>query len=226
MTYTMNALSASGGGTLTLGAAYDSATGHYDLNGLTPTMNTASISTSGGAATTVYSATLNTNSVALSGGTNLTLSSQAQLTMNVVKTFAMSGGGQLNLPTDASLPAPASVDLNIVNTVSVSTPLDFSGGTIANASYDSSRFVIEYPGSGNISLSGGTKQAQVLYAPNAAVTISGGASLYGEVVSSTLTDSGGTQIFYDRNLMNKGIFKTTSYYSGNPMLSSFSWKKF
>ena len=214
-TYTMGDLSVAGAGHLSMGT-----TGA----GLQPiVLNAASISSSGGGVATLATATVNTNSVNISGGTSLTLANSAAVTMNIVNTFTMSGGGALTLGTSGS---PASLLLNVVNTVGVTTPLDFSGGTVANPSFDSSKLLIQYGGTGNINLSGGTSQAEVIYAPNAPVSFSGGSALYGEVIASTVTDSGGATIYYDRNLANKGLFATTKYFTGNPMLSSFSWKKY
>jgi hypothetical protein len=216
LSYTVNALSASGGGTLTMGAA-----GNAPL-----TVNAQSISTSGGATATFATGTYNTGTISVSGGTSVSVASQSQITMNIVNSFSISGGGTINLPMDNGAANPATVQMNIVDTPSVATPLNFSGGTVTNNSFDPSRFIIEYAGTGNISMSGGTKQAVVVYAPRAAFTISGGSAMYGEVVASTIKDTGGTVIYYDRNLATKGLFATTKYFPGNPMLSSFSWKKY
>jgi hypothetical protein len=214
-TYTMGTLSVAGAGHLNMGT-----TGA----GLQPIiLNATSISSSGGGAATLASATVNTDSISISGGTSLTLNNNAAVTMNIVDTFTMSGGGALTLGSAGS---PASLAMNVVNTAGVTTPLDFSGGTVANPSFDSSKLQIQYGGTGNIGLSGGTSQAEVIYAPNAPVSFSGGSALYGEVIAATITDSGGATIFYDRNLATKGLFSTTKYFTGNPMLSSFSWKKY
>ena len=56
--------------------------------------------------------------------------------------------------------------------------------------------------------------------------IVGGSGFYGEVVGKTITDLGGTIIYYDRHLKETGIFSSTKWMPGNPMLSSFSWKTF
>ncbi len=186
-------------------------------------LNATSIKSSVAAHPTMASGTFNTNSIDVSGGTSLTLDNSSAVTMNVVNTLTLSGGGALTLGTGSN---PATLALNVVNTPSVTTPLDFSGGTVANPSFDSSRLVVQYGGTGNIKLSGGTSQAEVIYAPNATATFSGGSALYGEVIAATVTDSGGATIFYDRNLANKGLFATTKFFPGNPMLSSFSWKKY
>ncbi len=100
------------------------------------------------------------------------------------------------------------------------TPIDLSGGAFANSTLDPSLLVINYAGTGNVKMSGGTSNAALLYAPNASVSFSGGADFYGAVVCALLTDTGGTAIHFDRNLTTK--FLTV----GNWMLDSFTWKKY
>jgi hypothetical protein len=75
-------------------------------------------------------------------------------------------------------------------------------------------------------LSGGTKQAAVFYAPNAPATFHGNAALYGEIIAATIDATGGANVYYDRNLATKGLFTTVLYFSGNPMLSTFTWSKY
>jgi hypothetical protein len=227
LSYTINALTTGGSGSIAFGS-----TGASTNKSIT--VNAQSITTGGGGAVpTVNNATINANAINLASGIGMNVQSQAQVVMNVGKSFSTSGAAKIDLPADTGLATQASVRVNIANDPSTSTPLDFSGGTVTNNGYDPSRFVFDYAGSGNVNMSGGTKQAIVLYAPLAKFTLSGGASLYGEVVASTINDSGGTAIYYDTNLANKGVFGTSSsstsvtdYYADSPMLSSFSWKKY
>ena len=100
------------------------------------------------------------------------------------------------------------------------TPIDFTGGSVSNDSFDPAKFQIEYAGTGHIELNGGSKNAEMIYAPNAAVTFNGGGSFYGSVVAATVKDTGGAQIHYDRHL-------TQEFFAvGNPMMTAFSWKKY
>jgi hypothetical protein len=71
-------------------------------------------------------------------------------------------------------------------------------------------------------MSGGTASSAIIDAPNSAVTLSGGADFYGTVLGKTLDDSGGTIIHYDQQL--NSLYSTQS--TGNPLLTSFSWKKY
>ena len=98
--------------------------------------------------------------------------------------------------------------------------IDFSGGAVTNASFDPSHFQIRYAGTDNITLTGGSSTAAMIYAPNAATTFTGGGDFYGSVVSGTILDTGGGKIHYDRRLSSK------FFTAGNPMMSAFNWKKY
>lgn len=187
------------------------------------TINWGNLSISGGGKLVINDGTYNLNSVSVSGGGSITTDAAPDTTINmtVVRTFSLSGGATFNIPATGS-----TVALNMVDTASVTTPVDFSGGSVSNGSMDASKFQIKYGGTGSIKLSGGTKQAAVVYAPNAAISFSGGSALYGAVIGKTIIDSGGAHIFYDRNLQSSGLFTTTTWQAGNSMLSSFSWKKY
>ena len=62
--------------------------------------------------------------------------------------------------------------------------------------------------------------AGLVYAPNSAVSFSGGSNWYGGVISATVDDTGGTNIHNDRRV-------GASFFSaGNFMLSAFNWKRY
>ena len=183
------------------------------------TVNWGSLSFGGGAKLTIDTGTYNINDVRVAGGGSLTISGHVDMT--VINTVSLSGGGQLITQTSADQLA-----LNVVDVGTASTPIDFSGGSVVNNTYDASLIQVQYAGTGTIQLSGGTKQAEVIYAPNAAASFSGGSALYGEVIASTVTDSGGATVYYDRSLATKGLFTTVKYFSGNPMLGTFTWSKY
>ena len=210
-TYTLNAVSVSGSGTITMGGG---------------TVNMASFSTSGSTTATLGGGSYNTNTISISGSGGAVITSQSQVTFSVVNTVGVSGSGFLSIPADSGLTNKASVALNVVNTNGVGNPISLSGSSIANPSFDPSRFIIQYGGTGSMSLSGSSSTAAVISAPNAPLTISGSSAIYGEFIASTLTDSGGARIHYDRNLANKGLFGGVKYQAGNPMMSAFSWKKY
>jgi hypothetical protein len=100
------------------------------------------------------------------------------------------------------------------------TPIDLSGGTTTNMSYIPKKLQIVYAGTDNVKVAGGAAAAMMVFAPNAAVKLTGGSDLYGAVLGKTIDDGGGTSIHYDRDL------PTEFYVTWNTMMSSFSWKKY
>ena len=79
------------------------------------------------------------------------------------------------------------------------TPIDFSGGSITNNSLVANTFMINYGGTGNVSLSGNTATYLTLNAPNADVNITGGSDIYGAIIGRTIKNMGGTKFHYDKN---------------------------
>jgi len=71
-------------------------------------------------------------------------------------------------------------------------------------------------------LSGGAGYYGVVYAPLSDITISGGGNLYGAVIGSTITNSGGTLIHYDRALLNPSSVAASAPFHQ----IGFSWSKF
>ena len=101
-----------------------------------------------------------------------------------------------------------------------SNVVDFNGGALSNPSLDPMNLQIQYAGTSNMRLSGGSTTSLVVYAPNSDITLIGGSDIYGSIIGSTVTNAGGTNLYYDRNLQN------AVYTVGNYMLSGFTWKKF
>jgi hypothetical protein len=154
--------------------------------------------------------------IRLNAGGSLTLApnpgTSCPCTFNM-NSLVLNGGAALLIPSGP-------VTLNIVG-AGVATPLDLTGGSVTNsAGWNPDSFQILYAGSGNILMNGGAKAVAMVTAPNAAITLAGGADFYGSLIGNTVTDTGGAHIHYDRHLT--GMFFTT----GNQMLTAFSWKKF
>jgi Tfp pilus assembly protein PilX len=103
---------------------------------------------------------------------------------------------------------------------SVSTPIDLTGGSISNPSFDPTTFHLVYGGTGAVKFNGGTSTAMLLYTPNADVTVNGGGNVYGAIVGATVKDTGGALFHYDRRGQND------FFVAGNFMMSSFTWKKY
>ena len=104
--------------------------------------------------------------------------------------------------------------------VGVATPLDMTGGSLANATFNPTQLQFVYGGTGNVKLAGGATSAALLYAPQATVTITGNNDFYGAVVAGKVTDMGTAAIHYDRSLQNSA---TTA---GNPMMDEFNWRSY
>jgi Tfp pilus assembly protein PilX len=118
------------------------------------------------------------------------------------------------------------VIINLTGT-GVTYPLNWSGGDVINATFKAANLQILYGGTKPLFLhagaeSGATRGAMMILAPNAPINFTQGGAFYGSIVGSTIDDAGvsGVQIHYDRAL-NASFFKP-----GNPMMSSFSWKKY
>lgn len=111
------------------------------------------------------------------------------------------------------------VILNVVGT-GQTNPIDFSGGSVSNPTFIPKNLQIQYAGTDGLKISGGAQTAMMVYAPNAAVKLTGGSGIWGSVMGATIDDNGGTAVHYDRDL------PTEFFTSWNSMLSSFSWKKY
>jgi len=102
----------------------------------------------------------------------------------------------------------------------VGTPIDLTGGGLINTTgFNAASLQFEYGGSGTVKLAGGANSTGVLYAPNSTLTMTGGSTWYGAVITGTMTDMGGATVNYDQNLQKQAA--TVS----NWMLDSFTWKK-
>jgi len=101
-------------------------------------------------------------------------------------------------------------------------PFDMTGGSLTTmASLDPTMFQLTYAGTGEIRMAGGSKNAGLLYAPNATVkNNSTNAEWYGAVIARRVIDAGRAVIHYDRNLQNSALMV------GPWMMDSFSWRRF
>lgn len=160
---------------------------------------------------------------------NISLSGGAQVTLAPGGNYAINS---INISGNSTLsPGVTNASPVIVNIAGQgqSNPLNFSGQAITNA--DSSgvptpiNMQFLYAGTGTLNLSGGSQSAATVYAPNAPVNLSGGSVWYGSIVGSTINDSGGVSVYYDRELSGSsaGVPIATV---GNFMMDSFSWSRF
>jgi PilX N-terminal len=151
--------------------------------------------------------------VSVDGHSTMTLCATGLTCHITVNSITLNGNSTLII-------APGSTVILNVAGVSQTTPIDFTGGSVSNASLIPSHFQIDYAGTGNIKLNGGAATSAMVYAPNGAATFNGGGDFYGSVIAGTVTDGGGAAIHYDRSLA--GQF----FVLGNTMLASFSWQRY
>ncbi len=135
-------------------------------------------------------------------------------------TLSMAGTSQLVIDGGPVIMNVAGQSGNPPPSQWASTALNLAGNGIVNNSLDPSNLQILYGGTGNITMRGTASNAAVVYAPNASITIVGGAELYGSLLGASITNTDGTAIHYDASLLKK--FLTAGQY----MLTSFTWKKF
>jgi Tfp pilus assembly protein PilX len=172
--------------------------------------------TAGNLTITANGATVTLPNLSMSSGAALTFAGGLSAVVNVgVNSISLSGNSSIALTTGTS------VVMNVAGT-GQSTPIDFSGGSFTNASYDPSKLQILYGGTGEVKMVGGSAASATVYAPNATITKHGSGGFYGSILGKTFTDQAGTNssVHYDRSLGSK--FFTL----GNWVMTSFSWKKY
>ncbi len=173
--------------------------------------------------TGVPTSTYNGNNQTLHNGAsvgNVTIDSHATLTLCDPGATCTINVNSINLAGQATIAiaAGATVTLNVVGQ-GVSTPIDLTGGSTVNASFDPSHFQILYAGTNQVYLGGNSALTAMVYMPNAPVELRGTSDFYGAIVASTLDVSGNAPIHYDRHLA------AAFYGISNAMLTSFSWNK-
>jgi len=150
---------------------------------------------------------------------NVTVNAHSTLTLGAPGVTSVINMNSLTINGNADIVILGTVILNIVGD-SQATPIDFTGGSVSNSSFDPSTFQIQYAGAGSVRLNGGAHTTAMVYAPNAAIQFNGNGDFYGSVVGATVDDTGGAHIHYDRRLSSE------FFVVGNAMMSSFSWKKY
>ena len=127
------------------------------------------------------------SSITLSGASKLTLS--GQITLHVDGNFTLSGNSSLVITSGT------------VTIFANGNKIDISGGSIVNSTQDPANLVI-YGSSGlqTVNLSGGTSLHGFIFAPAAAIKITGGQETYGAIVGNTVDLIGGTSVHYPEDL--------------------------
>jgi len=154
----------------------------------------------------------NVGNVTIDSHATLTLCSPGASCTITVNSIKLSGQATI------AIAAGATVTLNVVGQ-GASTPIDLTGGSTVNDSFDPSHFQILYAGTNQVFLGGNTALTAMVYMPNAPVELRGTSDFYGAIVASTLDVSGNAPIHYDRHLA------AAFYGISNAMMTSFSWSK-
>jgi Tfp pilus assembly protein PilX len=150
---------------------------------------------------------------------DVTINANSTLTLGAPGVVSTININSIKINGNANLVILGTVILNVVGT-GQATPIDFTGGSVSNSSFDPTTFQVMYAGAGAVKLNGGAHTTAMVYSPNAAVSLNGGGDFYGSVVGATVDDLGGARLHYDRRL--SGEF----FVVGNAMMSSFTWKKY
>jgi hypothetical protein len=152
---------------------------------------------------------------------NVTLNAGDQLTLGpgfyTFNSLDMTSNGT-SLSLDGS--SGGDVIINIAGQ-SVTRPIDMTGGSIVNNTFDPGRLQFVYAGTGELRMRGGAAAAAVVYAPNAEASLAGGADFFGSIVTGRLTATGGSSIHYDRALAETGPMT-----AGNFTMNTFTWSTF
>ncbi len=160
----------------------------------------------------------------VAGGADLTFDgSGGSLAPGTYGDLEVSGGGVLELApgeyTFNSIKATGGATITIapagpvtihVAGDNVTKAIDMSGGTFSNPSGIPLDMRIYYGGSLEVVLSGGSGAYGVLYAPGAPTKMTGGGDWYGAMVISTLTNTGGSKVHYDKALAGSGAGKVSA----------------
>jgi len=147
----------------------------------------------------------NTSTTDVSSGTivpgsyrNLSVGSHGSITLTAPGTYNFDCITAGSWGTISTSPATGKITINLSGTGCATAPLTMnSHATINNTTQVASNIQINYPGTGSITLEGGPQMFAVVNAPNAAVTLHGGADYYGTIMANTIDDSGGTSLHFD-----------------------------
>jgi hypothetical protein len=131
----------------------------------------------------------------------------------IVNSLSLQGNSTIEVASGPVIFKVAGVDQN--------NPVDFTGGSLVNDSFDPTQLQFIYGGTGEVRMRGGAQAAALVYAPNGVTSIAGGADFYGAIVTRTLTATGGSAIHYDRNLANGALIT-----AGNFTMNQFNWRTF
>jgi Tfp pilus assembly protein PilX len=144
---------------------------------------------------------------------NFSLAGNQTLTMAPgtynINSISMAGNAQITVNP------PGAVILNVAGT-GQGTPIQIAGNGISDDS-NPNDFMINYGGTGGVSVTGNGNVTAILNAPNAALTQSGNGNWYGSILASTMTIGGNAFFHFDRSAAlsppSNGYYSIISYRS-------------
>lgn len=189
---------------------YDSAAKTIEINGYGSPLTLPSVSLSSSVKITMVggspASTYNFNSISTAGSAAIAVKATSNTQSAIVNIVGKNPDGS-----------------------AIATPLDFAGGSFASpdisgcsncSRYDASLLQILYAGTGTINLVGNSAAAATVYAPNATANVNGTADIYGSLLAKRLSNNGNANIHYDRRLQRD------YFVAGNPVASTFTWKRY
>jgi Tfp pilus assembly protein PilX len=171
-------------------------------------------------------------SVTIASGFTLRIVGNASPAPQNVNINSLTGTGALEIDANMTGALNESVVLKLAGmnpdgTEMTTPPIDFDSlswkqnSVTANTNYDASALQIVYGGTAEIVMKGGSSEsAATIYAPNASFTLKGTQEWYGSILAKTVRNVGTGGIHYDRRL------STGFWVMGQPMIGTFSWKRF
>jgi hypothetical protein len=98
---------------------------------------------------------------------------------------------------------PGPVVINVIGNNNTS-PINLTGGSVVNNS-TANNFVINYAGTGTVSLKGNSSANVMVYAPAANVQMVGTSDIYGCIIGGTVANNGTPAVHFDRALRNTSL---------------------
>jgi len=153
------------------------------------------------------------NNTTLTAGAygNITFKGNVTLTGGTTANPAVYNVNSFNFNGNANVTITGPVVINIAG-VGQSTVVNMTGGTFANNTYVPSNFTINYGGTGNMAISGGTAAYAVINAPKAAISFHGGSNFYGQAIGYTIDNQGGTNFYWDMAANSSVVTGSGSFY--------------
>jgi Tfp pilus assembly protein PilX len=131
-----------------------------------------------------------------------------------INSLSMQGNGAINVIPPGAVTFNISGCSNATCSTLLANPLSIAGNGITNDTIPND-FIINYAGTGTISIAGNGNVTAQLDAPNAPITQTGNGAWYGSIVGSTATIGGNAFFHYDTNAAlspnNNGYYTMVSY---------------